>query len=102
MDVAAAAPAALGDHDRDVCFGDLGELLARRGVVDDRADRHAHHQIAPGLAVAVLAHALLPVLGAQRGLVREVVERAEAARGDEHDVAAATSVAAGWAAHGYV
>ncbi len=54
------------------------------------------------MPVAILAHPVLAVIGAQVSLVREVVEGAESFVRDEHDVTAAPAVPSRGAAEGHV
>src|SRR5437868_11283173 len=91
------AEAAIAAGEQDHGLADLGEVGDQRLVVvleDLRADGHAQHHVLAFGAVAVLAHAV----GASRGLevllVAVVDERVEPIDALDHDVAAASAIAA--------
>ena len=68
---------------------------------DDRAHRHAQHDVLRAVAVLVRAAAVLAVLGAVDARVAVVDERVDVAVGDRVDAAAAAAVAAVRAAAGH-
>ena len=94
MHVAVAADAALRDDHPLPGLGDVRDEQSRRRVVDLGAKRHVDHEV-----LAALAEHLLPLPGAAvlREALRVVVEReqrVDVLGGAEHDVPAATAVAA--------
>src|SRR5581483_7967916 len=63
--VAASADAALRDDDLGTIRGEIGDLLTGRDVANGRAGRHAHDEVASGLAALVLALARGAVVRAE-------------------------------------
>jgi hypothetical protein len=98
----AAAAFVAARHDDALTFDcEVGEQRAV-AVADLGADRHLYDGRHAGLAVTLLAHPVTAALALEMHLVAKVGEVAELARGDHHDVAAGTAVAAVGAAPRHV
>ncbi len=92
--VAAAAAAALGDHDALVGLAEVVNQLAGFEIVESGADGHLQDDGAAVLAGAVGAHAVLTALGFVFGVVAEVDKGVVALSGLHENVAAAAAIAA--------
>ena len=100
--VAASSPAAPGD-DRALARGpQIGELLARAGVVHERPGGDPQHEIASPRPVLILAAPVLPALRAQQLGIGQVEERAQPLIDEEDDVAPVAPVATARSAAGHV
>src|SRR5690606_21587934 len=91
--VAAAAHAALEQHNALANLGEVGEHMLALLVEDLRADRDLDHEVRGARARAVLAHAVAAALGAEVLRVTEVNQRVEAGDRLEHDVPALAAIA---------
>src|SRR5579872_3857707 len=94
MNVALAALASLRDYLLFVRHHEVGENVAAFIIDDDGARRHAHDEIARGLAVLLLAAARFAVARDEARLVFEVKQRRHTLVHFEDDAAAAAAVAA--------
>jgi hypothetical protein len=92
--IAAAAVAALGEHDALARLGEIGDQRLAVDLENLGTDRDAQHGIGAGRAAAVLAHAVAAVLGLEVLLVAIVDQRVEALDRDRNDIAAAAAIAA--------
>src|SRR5205814_5769709 len=101
MEVAEAAVAALDEKNLFVRDEQLGDDLPRVRVGEDRAHRHAQHDVVGGRAVLVGAAAVLAIARFMAARVAEIDQRVEVAIAHRVDAAAAPAVAAVGAAEGY-
>ena len=96
--VAPSAAAAFGNQDALPFMRQVGDELAGRFVADDGADRQLDGDVVAVVSGAVGAHAVLAAARLPFALKLQVVERVEAARGNDPDRSARAAVAAGRAA----
>ena len=94
MQIAQPALAALRDERALPVAIEIGDQLPGVGVGDDRADRHAQHDVVGAAAVLVGAAAVLAALRAMNARVAVIDQRVDVAIGDGPDAAAAAAVAA--------
>ena len=92
--VAEAAFAARSDAARARRRRQVGDQLARLGILDHGADGHAQHDIFRATTVLVGAAAVLAALRAMDARIAIVDQRVDVAIGDGVDAAAASAVAA--------
>src|SRR5690606_4787814 len=79
---------------------EVEQELARVGVMDNGAHRHAQGDVGGSRAVLVRAASVFAVLGAVQARIAEIDQRVDIAIGDGKDAAAASAVAAIGAAFG--
>ena len=97
-----AAPAAARDADAISEREQLGDAMAAAGVRDQRAERHAQHEIVGRSAIAVAPLAIFTTLGFVQGLALEIEQGGQAGIDLQPDAPAPTPIATRRAPIGHV
>jgi hypothetical protein len=96
MRVAKTAAATARSQPTVVWVTEVVKQIARCSVKDLCANRDAHDQVGARAARTIRALAMRTALGNVLRVITQMQERVQRGIGDEHDVAAATAIAARW------